>query len=424
MRANYHARMNSHRLPLLLLGASLLAACASAPHRAPADSSPPTVILLSIDGLRADMLDSGNSPNLSRLAREGVRAVGMRPSYPSLTFPNHYTLVTGLRPDHHGMVHNIMWTDTLGQFRVGDVQSVRNPDWWEGGEPIWVSVEKAGYASATWSWPGSEAPIHDTQASLRHPYDESVPLPERMQTVLSWLHGTPGGQRPRFIAAYMEQVDKAGHAHGPDSPEYAAALRQVDAAIGVLIDGLARDGELDRTNLVVVSDHGMANVPADHVVATETMVSPEVARVVSEGQSVGFTPQPGQQAQAEKALLGRHANYECWNKGELPARWHYGSNPRVPAIICQMDEGWDALTPASRSKRTPGMRGSHGYDPALPSMQAVFVARGPAFAQGKQLGTFDNVDVYPLLMRLIGIAPQRNDGDPQALQQALRSPGR
>jgi len=423
MRANYHARMTSYRLPLLLLGTSLLVACASSPHRAPADSTPPaTVILLSIDGLRADMLDSGNSPNLSRLAREGVRSVGMRPSYPSLTFPNHYTLVTGLRPDHHGLIHNSMWSDALGQFRVGDSQSVRNATWWEGGEPIWVSVEKAGYTSATWSWPGSEAPIHGIQASLRHPYDESVALPERMRTVLSWLHGAPGVQKPRFIGAYMEQVDKAGHAHGPDSPEYAAALRQVDAAIGVLIDGLAREGQLDRTNLIVVSDHGMANVAADHVVATETMVPPEVARVVSEGQSVGFAPLPGQQAAAEQALLGRHAHHECWNKADLPTRWHYGSNPRVPAIVCQMDEGWDALTPASRGKRSPGMRGSHGYDPALPSMQAVFIARGPAFAQGKQLTAFDNVDVYPLLARLIGIPAQPNDGDPQALQQALRAP--
>lgn len=378
------------------------------------------MLLLSIDGLRADMLDSGNSPNLSRLAREGVRSVGMRPSYPSLTFPNHYTLVTGLRPDRHGMVHNSMNTDALGNFRVESREAVRNPAWWEGGEPLWVSVEKAGYKSATWSWPGSEAPIHGLQAQQRHPYDDSVPLPERMQQVLSWLEGTPDAIKPRFVAAYMEHVDKAGHRYGPDSPEYTAALRQVDAAIGLLIDGMAADGSLDNTNIIVVSDHGMATVKQDQVITPADMIAPELARTVSVGQSIGFAPLPGKHAEAEKALLGRHAHYQCWNKAQLPTRWHYGHNPRVPPIICQMDEGWDAVTPAMRAKRAPGNSGSHGYDPALPSMQAVFVARGPAFAQGKQLSAFDNVDVYPLLTRLIGIPAQPNDGDPKALEQALR----
>ncbi|KRG63057.1 phosphodiesterase [Stenotrophomonas humi] len=412
--------MISIRFPIAALSCALLAACASSPAPVAPSPTPPTVLLLSIDGLRADMLDSGNSPNLSRLAREGVRSVGMRPSYPSLTFPNHYTLVTGLRPDRHGMVHNSMNTDALGNFRVESREAVRNPAWWEGGEPLWVSVEKAGYKSATWSWPGSEAPIHGLQAQQRHPYDDSVPLPERMQQVLSWLEGTPDAIKPRFVAAYMEHVDKAGHRYGPDSPEYTAALRQVDAAIGLLIDGMAADGSLDNTNIIVVSDHGMATVKQDQVITPADMIAPELARTVSVGQSIGFAPLPGKHAEAEKALLGRHAHYQCWNKAQLPTRWHYGHNPRVPPIICQMDEGWDAVTPAMRAKRAPGNSGSHGYDPALPSMQAVFVARGPAFAQGKQLSAFDNVDVYPLLTRLIGIPAQPNDGDPKALEQALR----
>ncbi|WP_449467313.1 alkaline phosphatase family protein [Stenotrophomonas humi] len=416
--------MISIRLPVAALTCALLAACASSPTPHSPPPTPPTVLLLSIDGLRADMLDSGNSPNLSRLAREGVRSVGMRPSYPSLTFPNHYTLVTGLRPDHHGLVHNAMNTDELGDFRLSDRDAVRNPAWWEGGEPIWVSVEKAGYKSATWSWPGSEAPIRGLQAQQRRPFDENVPLPERMQLVLSWLEGAPDAVKPRFVAAYMEHVDKAGHKYGPDSPEYAAALRQVDAAVGMLIDGMTADGSLDNTNIIVVSDHGMATVKQDQQLIPDDMVAPEIARIISFGQSVGFAPQPGKQAEAEKALLGRHAHYECWNKAQLPPRWHYGQNPRVPAIVCQMDEGWDVVTPSMRTKRTPGNSGSHGYDPALPSMQAVFVARGPAFAQGKQLTAFDNVDVYPLLTRLIGIPAQPNDGDPKALEQALREPSK
>ena len=414
--------MIQFRTSLALLGASLLAACAStgpAPSVATATTAPPTVLLLSIDGLRADMVERGHSPNLARLAREGVRSVGMSPSYPSLTFPNHYTLVTGLRPDHHGIIHNSMRAEDLGDFRLDNRDAVTNPAWW-GGEPIWVGVEKAGYKSATWSWPGSEAAIQGVHASQWHAYDESVPLPERMHLVLSWLQGAPDGHKPRLVAAYMEQVDKAGHTYGPDSPEYANALQQVDAAIGQLLDGMRRDGLLDQTNVIVVSDHGMATVPDGQVIATEDMVAPEIARDVSVGQSVGFAPQPGREREAEKALLGAHPHYDCWKKDRLPARWHYGSHPRIPPIVCQMHEGWDALTRKSIARRPPGSRGSHGYDPALPSMQAVFVARGPSFRQGVLLPRFDNVDVYPLLARLTGITAAPNDGDPQALRQALR----
>lgn len=413
--------MISFRLPAAVLACALLAACASAPapRSTPAAPAPPTVLLLSIDGLRADMVERGHSPNLARLAREGVHATGMHPSYPSLTFPNHYTLVTGLRPDHHGIIHNSMSAEDLGAFRLSDRQAVSNPAWW-GGEPIWVGVEKAGYKSATWSWPGSEAAIHGVQANQWHAYDESVPLPERMQLVLSWLEGAPDGRKPRLVAAYMEHVDKAGHHHSPDSPEYAAALQEVDQAIGLLLDGMARDGLLDATNVIVVSDHGMANVPEGQVIATEDMVAPEIAREVSVGQSVGFAPEPGREREAEKALLGAHPHYDCWKKQQLPARWHYGTHPRIPPIICQMHEGWDALTRAAIAERTPGNRGSHGYDPALPSMQAVFIARGPSFRQGMQLPAFDNVDVYPLLARLTGIVPAPNDGNPRTLLPALR----
>ncbi|MCL7714334.1 ectonucleotide pyrophosphatase/phosphodiesterase [Stenotrophomonas mori] len=408
------------RTLLALAGAALLAACASTGTAPPPTAEPPTVLLLSIDGLRADMVDRGHSPHLARLAREGVRAVGMTPSYPSLTFPNHYTLVTGLRPDHHGIVHNSMSDADLGDFRLSDRDAVRDPGWWSG-EPIWVGVEKAGYRSATWSWPGSEAVIQGRQASQWHPYDETVSLSERLQLVLSWLQGAPDGRKPRLVAAYMEHVDKAGHYYGPASPEYAAALREVDTAIGQLLDGMARSGLLEHTNIIIVSDHGMASVPAGQVVATEDMVATDLARLVSAGQSVGFAPLPGREAEAEHALLGAHAHYDCWRKGELPARWQYGRHPRVPAIVCQMHEGWDALPRAVIAQRPAADRGSHGYDPALPSMQAAFVARGPSFNRGQVLPTFDNVDLYPLLARLTGITAAPNDGNPQTLLQALRS---
>lgn len=420
--------MTSVRLPLALVATLTLAACATSPSTAPvaldaaathtAPRARPKLLLVSIDGLRADMLDRGITPNLTRIVHDGVRARWMTPSYPSLTFPNHYTIVTGLRPDHHGIIHNSMQVEDLGTFRLSKPEAVTDARWW-GGEPIWVGAEKAGVRTATWSWPGSEAAIQGVRPSQWRVYDNTVPLPDRVDQVLAWA-GQRDAQAPRLITLYMEQVDHAGHDKGPDSPEYAAAVIEVDAAIGRLLDGLQARGLEADTNVIVVSDHGMANVADGHTIAVEDMVDPSIAKDVSVGQSVGFAPLPGKQHDAERILLGAHARYDCWTRQTLPARWHYGSNPRVPPIVCQMHEGWNALSRASIAKRTPGDRGSHGYDNALPSMRAVFIARGPAFKQGETLPGFDNVDVYPLLARLLGISAAPNDGDPNTLLPALR----
>ncbi|WP_313348706.1 ectonucleotide pyrophosphatase/phosphodiesterase [Stenotrophomonas sp.] len=419
--------MISVRLSLALAAALALTSCASAPSTSPGlpsaattvtAASPPKLLLVSIDGLRADMLDRGITPNLSRIVQDGVRARWMTPSYPSLTFPNHYTIVTGLRPNHHGIIHNSMQEEALGRFQLNLRDAVTDPRWW-GGEPIWVGAEKAGVRTATWSWPGSEAAIQGVRPSQWRVYDDTVSLSARVDEVLGWV-GQSDADAPRLVTLYMEQVDKAGHHFGPDSPEYAAAIAQVDAAIGRLLDGLKARGLSDRTNLIVVSDHGMATVPDGNTVAVEDMVDPAIARNVSTGQSIGFAPLPGKQNDAEKILLGAHANYDCWTRQTLPARWEYGSNPRIPAIVCQMHEGWNALTRERMAKREPGDRGSHGYDNALPSMRAVFIARGPSFKQGATLPGFDNVDVYPLMTRLLGIPAAPNDGNPETLLPALR----
>lgn len=374
----------------------------------------PSVLLVSIDGFRADYLHLGLTPNLARIADTGVRAAWMNPSYPSLTFPNHYTLVTGLRPDHHGIVHNTMHDAGLGDFSLGRQQAVGDGRWW-GGEPVWVAAENAGLPTATLFWPGSEAPINGVRPSRWRPFDAELPATTRVDIVLAWL-AEPDATRPRFATLYFDQLDHESHDHGPDSPAAHAAIREVDAAIGRLLDGLATRGPGAGVNLVVVSDHGMAAVAPGHAVAVEDMVAPRDARLASAGQSVGFVPLPGREAAAQAQLLGKHDHYECWRKEALPPRWHYGQHSRVPPIVCQMEEGWDARPRAQLAKWPPtSTRGSHGFDPALPSMRAIFLARGPAFREGVQLPAFDNVDVYPLLMELVGLEPAPNDGDGDAL---------
>ncbi len=376
-------------------------------------------MLISIDALRADYLGKGDTPNLDRLAGDGVRAEWMNPSYPALTFPNHFTLVTGLRPDHHGVVHNTMRENGLGDFRVADLGAVGDGRWWRA-EPIWVSAEKAHLPTAIWAWPGGAARIDGVRPSRWKPYDESIPAAQRADEVAVWLQ-EPVATQPRFAALYLEMVDGAGHAFGPEAPQTRAAVREVDAAIGRLLDALAGKGLLDRINLIVVSDHGMATVAPGHAMYVEDIVPMADAVVVSVGQSVGIAPREGHTHAVEQRLLGRHDHYQCWRKGELPPRWQYGANPRVPPIICQMDEGWDALPAATLARRSPGAtRGSHGYDPALPSMRAAFIAHGPAFRKGVVIPAFDNVDVYPLMTRLLGIPARANDGDIEPLLPALQ----
>ncbi len=412
------------RLPFVILRTlllcTLLAGCAGTGIRS-GPAEPRTVLLISIDAFRPDYLDRGLTPNLSRIAREGVRAEWMNPSYPSLTFPNHYTIVTGLRPDHHGIVHNTMRDPVLGGFKLSDRDTVGDGRWW-GGEPIWVGAEKAGLRTATMFWPGSEAEIGGVRPTHWNKFDYDVSYEARVDRALAWLDAPPA-QRPRLITLYFEKVDKSGHDFGPDSEQVRRAIAEADAAVGRLLQGLDARGLLRSADLIVVSDHGMAEVGPGHAIATEDMASPADAAVVSDGQSVGFAPKPGRERRAEARLLGAHPHYECWRKNELPARWQYGTHPRVPPIVCQMREGWDAVSRKKLNERPKAAtRGSHGFDPALPSMRALFIARGPSFRSGATLPPFDNVDVYPLLTRLLGIPAAPNDGDPERLQPALHAP--
>jgi predicted AlkP superfamily pyrophosphatase or phosphodiesterase len=415
------------RLPFVraawLAALLLLAGCATTPPQTTPAPEPATLLLISIDGLHPGHLGKGYTPNLDRLASEGVRAEWMNPSYPVLTFPNHFTLVTGLRPDHHGIIHNSMRDEVVGTFRVADLKAGADARWWQG-EPIWNTAGKAGLRTAIWAWPGNMAPIGGVRPTRHVEYSPQVSPAARADVVVGWLT-EPIATRPRLAALYFENVDTVGHDHGPNAPQTQATVREVDAAIGRILDALDASGRRAHTNVVIVSDHGMADVRPDQYVTLEEMVPFEQAEALSTGQVIGFIPHAGFETIAAQRLLGRHPSYECWRKQELPARWRYGQHPRVPAIVCQMDEGWNAL-PAKQLQHmlTPPEqlnRGSHGYDPSLPSMRATFIAAGPGFRSGTTLPSFDNVDVYPLLAHLLGITPAPNDGRLETFNPVLEA---
>lgn len=384
----------------------------------------PPVILISVDGLRPDYLARGVTPNIDALAAGGVRAKAMRPSFPSITFPNHYTLVTGKRPDHHGIVNNNMEDAAIPgrPFALSNRAAVEDRRWWDEAEPVWVTAEKAGVPTATMFWPGSEAAIRGVRPTKWLTFDGEMPNPARVAQVLHWLDQPPGPdgptaqKRPGFLTLYFDTVDHDGHEFGPDAPQTTAAIAEIDARIGDLVAGLKARGIA--ANIVLVSDHGMINVAPDRSIRIDQLLPAGSFRLVAGGALAGLAALPGQEATLAAALLRRHPHMQCSRKADLPAHLHYGRNPRVPPFICLAEPGWMILAMAPKADRRLG--GMHGYDPMVPEMAATFVAAGPAFKSGVVLAPFDNVDVYPLLMRLLGVKPLASDGDIAGVKAGLK----
>ena len=383
----------------------------------PAPPPPPTpVILISIDGFRADYLDRGDTPNLKALADGGARAERMLPSFPSLTFPNHYTLVTGLVPDHHGIVNNTFEDPALpdGRFRIASKAAVTDERSWDQATPIWVTAERAGVRTGTEFWPGSEAPIHGVRPSRYTAFDQSVSSDARVDQVLSWLD-LPTDQRPGFLTLYFDIVDTAGHHFGPDSPEVNQALAAVDEAIGRLTAGLkARNLKAD---LVIVADHGMAATPPDQHLYIDDWADPGEFRIVSAGAVAALVPNS---EPITLKLIGKHPHATCRRKGELPQALRYGTNPRIAPVVCIAEVGWILTTHDRDAHEKTPMRGEHGYDPADPRMGALFIANGPNIFPHVVLKPFPNTDVYAFLSRLLDIQPLPNDGHVEDLYPALR----
>lgn len=405
----------------LLLSALLLGCATSDIPPGLASREPAPVVLVSIDGFRADYLSRGVTPNLQALAGGGVHVRTMRPSFPSLTFPNHYTLVTGLRPDHHGLAGNTMVDPEIPgvTFMLSNRDAVTDPRWWNDGEPLWVTAERQGVRTATMFWPGSEAAIHGVRPSDWKTFDDALPSEARVDQVLAWL-ARPAAERPRFVTLYFDDLDYAGHWYGPDDPRTTEAAAAIDRAIGRLRAGLEAQGMAGRVNLVIVSDHGMAPISEARTIRLADVVDLESVEVVTSGAHSGIAARPEHEAAVEAALLRPHPHMSCWRKADVPARFHYGSHRRVPPYLCLAETGWEI---AAATPEHAGMGGAHGFDNQAPEMAALFVANGPAFRPGVTIDEIDNVDVYPMLVRLLGVTPQPNDGRPERLRAGLSATG-
>lgn len=401
---------------LLSLVLLLLAGCTFRQY--PPPDLKPTVILISFDGFRWDYLDKTDTPNLHALAASGVRAKSLIPIFPSMTFPNHYSIVTGLYAEHHGIVNNDMYDPRNGKrFAIRDDAATGAGEWW-GGEPIWVTAEKQGQHAASMYWIGSSAEIAGKRPDFWFPFSKWTMRSEKVRTVLDWLD-LPGDRRPTFITMYFPEPDSSGHSYGPDSDEVKKAVRDADGAMGELVAGLRARKLDDKVNLIVVSDHGMALIPPEQAIPLEKFLPPGKAEVAGSGSIVGLFPKPGVDPGELVKAFANVPHVHAFRREELPPRFHYRDHPRIAPVQLLTDLGW-YLTRGGKKPTT----GAHGYDPELPEMQALFVAHGPAFRAGLVLPSFENVHLYELMAHLLSLKPAPNDGNFEAVKGMLNGNGR
>lgn len=407
------------RFWLVLL--AVLAAAGCQPRVLPSDQA--ILILISIDGFRADYFERLQPPNLMKLAAAGVRADGLISQFPSNTFPNHYTIVTGLTLAHHGIISNNMQVaDIPGRFSMSNRAVLADPRWW-GGEPIWNTAETQGRKAAPMFWPGSEAAIGGRHASYWMPFDNGMPHVDRINRILGWLK-LPDGQRPSFLTLYFADVDEAGHSGGPESDEVRDAVTRVDATIGLLIDGVKSLGFANRVHYVVVSDHGMAALSPDRVIVLDDYIDLAKADVIDWSPELGVSPTDGDVETMYRALKDRHPALAVYRSSEVPAQYGLAGHPRLPPIYGMAKEGWYITSARERERwsepnRHPP-RGAHGYDPSLPSMHGLFIATGPRLRSGVRVKAFTNIHLYDLMCAVLGLTPAKNDGDPEVTRDMLR----
>jgi predicted AlkP superfamily pyrophosphatase or phosphodiesterase len=358
----------------------------------------PTTILVSLDGFRADFLNRGITPRLNAFIEEGVSPAYMLPSFPSVTFPNHYTLVTGLYPESHGVVGNTFWDPELKEEFFYTNPLAMQQKWW-GGEPLWVTAEEKGIRTAIHMWPGSEAHIMAVEPAFVDKYNGKELLPNKVTRILELLD-KPGledktaesvDMRPQLIAAYVPNVDSDGHLYGPNSTEIRATINDVDTMLDHLFQGLEARNLTNIVNVVVVSDHGMATTDTNRLIQLEDIIDTNLIEHMDGWPLYGLRPKDPAHLQQMYEVLSEKAsknpNFDVYLRDKnMPERYHFSKNDRIAPLWIIPKTGWAIVTKEDfdvADAKAKGVqyhpRGLHGYDHEHPLMRAIFVARGPAF---------------------------------------------
>ena len=407
--------------PRSFLGFVVVLLLISLPHAPAAPSVPPNeriLILVSLDAFRWDYIQKFHATNLDRIASEGVHAKKMIPMFPSMTFPNHHTIVTGRRPEHHGIIHNNFSDPATGKLFAFNKTELQGPEWW-GGEPVWATAIKQGRRADVLFWPGTGIEMAGMLPTEWKRYDGKPEPSEIVDMGLAWLD-QPTEKRPNFVMLYFHHVDSVGHRQGTESPEIAASIAQVDAAMGRLADGLHRLKLDDVANLVIVSDHGMADLSTNRVIALGDFVDLKTVQVDFSGAVAGLRPLDGNVDALYAAFKGKEKHFKTYRNETMPKEYHFRDNPRIPPVVLVADDSWYLSNRSSNEPSTRAMnKATHGFDPQLDSMGATFIAWGPAFKHGVTLAPFENVHIYNLLCATLGLKPAPNDGDDQLVKKVL-----
>ena len=396
-------RASSLERPALAQAAAPLSTGSGGINR-PEHLAKPSLVLVSFDGFRADYLDRLNLPNFRRVMSRGVRAQALRPVFPAITFPNHYSLVTGLHPGRHGIVENTFFDPVRNATYSFRNQATVTDGTWYGGEPIWVTGESQGMVTACFFWPGSEAAIKGVRPTYWNKYDGTVSNANRVATVLEWLR-LPDARRPHLITLYFSDIDSASHRAALDGPEVEKAVMAMDAALGSLLDGIDALPTRDRVILLLTSDHGMANTSAAQTVQLGSLVDTSNIKPSFSGPVAGLHVSGGA-ASAQRVrdqLNAKLTNGRAYLRQGLPERYHLRETPRAGDVIVVMDEGWTMATSIINRGLIQDTWGAHGWPPDVASMRAIFLIAGPGIGKGVTIPEVENVDVYPLMTELLGL---------------------
>lgn len=383
-----------------------------------AQEKKPYVIMISADGFRYDYAKKFNAVHLQQLAGSGIKADAMFPSFPSVTFPNHYTMVTGLYPSHHGLVNNGFYDRKLNAFYSYHGKTVNEPQWY-GGTPLWVLAEQQHMLTASFYWVGSEAPIKGCYPTYRFKYNEKINIHNRIQVVTDWLR-LPAERRPHLITFYFPEVDHAGHKYGPNAEETRRQVLFIDSAVNELNKAVKKTGL--KVSYVFVSDHGMTSVDTENPINMPAAIDTNKFIISGDGILVELYAHHKSDIQSTYNNLRTEAkDYKVYLRSEVPAYLHYGAaddwHDRIGDILLIPDYPKVFQLNAKHKINL----GWHGYDPhAVRDMMATFYAWGPAFKSHKQIKPFENVNIYPIVTQILGLKyTERIDGKNILAKQVL-----
>ena len=370
----------------------------------------PTVILISLDGFRWDYLSKTDTPNLDILVENGVISESLIPVFPSKTFPNHLSIVTGCYPENHGILSNNMYDQEWdAEYYIGENSDPVKDGRWYDAEPIWVTAEKQGKLTGTYFWPGSEAEINGTRPSYYGVYDGNISREDRVQKILEWID-LPKQSRPVFMTLYFSDVDSWGHNIGPDAIGMNSIIKEIDESIGLLVSGLNKREILDNINIIITSDHGMSGLSRDRVIFLDDYININDVRMVDWSPVAMILPEDDSIVSTYSALYEAHPHMSVYKKEDVPARLHFNNHRRIPPIICIAADGW-SISDRDYFDENPYSftGGTHGYEPINKSMHGIFIASGPELKRGLTIESFSSIHIYEVIAHILDIDTPEND---------------